>query len=56
MADYITAALEVASHIISIAAVVAALTPSETDNKWVENIRSVVNLLGLNILNAKNSK
>lgn len=53
MADFISTGLEIASHVISIAALVAALTPSETDNKVIAQIRAVVNMLGLNILNAK---
>lgn len=54
MADFIATGLEIVSHVISIAALVAALTPSETDNKVIAQIKSVVDMLGLNILNAKN--
>jgi len=54
MADFIATGLQVLSHVISIAALIAALTPSDADNKIVAKIRSVVDMLGLNILNAKN--
>ena len=54
MADFIATGLEIASHVISIAALVAALTPSDTDNKVIAQIRAVVDMLGLNIMHAKN--
>lgn len=54
MADFIQTGLEILSHVISIAALVAALTPSDTDNRVIAQIKAVVDMLGLNILNAKN--
>ena len=54
MADFIQTGLEILSHVISIAALVAALTPADTDNRVIAQIKAVVDMLGLNILNAKN--
>ena len=54
MAAFIQTGLEILSHVISIAALVAALTPSDTDNRVIAQIKAVVDMLGLNILNAKN--
>jgi len=54
MADYIATGLQVLSHVVSIAALVAAITPSEFDNQVIAKIRAVIDMLGLNILNAKN--
>jgi len=42
------------SAVVAAASAIAALTPSESDNVIVGKIRKVVDLLALNVGNAKN--
>lgn len=48
--------LEIAGMVIAVAAAVAAITPNKTDNEIVNKIIKVVNVLGLNVGNAKNKE
>ena len=46
--------LDITTKIIAAAAAVAALTPTVVDNKIIGFITQIVDLVGLNVLNAKN--
>jgi len=48
--------LQIASYIIAAAAIIAAMTKNESDNIWVARIRKVIDVLAINIGNAKNEK
>ena len=48
--------LQIVSYIIAAAAVVAAMTKNESDNVWVARIRKVIDILAINVGNAKNEK
>lgn len=48
--------LQIASYIIATAAVIAAMTKNEVDNIWVARIRKVIDVLAINVGNAKNEK
>jgi hypothetical protein len=48
--------LEIAGMIIAAASAIAAVTPSNTDNEIIAKIMKVVNILGLNVGNAKNKE
>lgn len=50
------AILAIVTGIIATASAVAVLTPNKTDNKVVGAIRKLVDLLALNVGNAKNEK
>lgn len=52
----ITAAdvVQLASSVVSIAAVVAAITPTPADDTALAAVKKVINLLAFNVLNAKN--
>ena len=50
----ITALLEIIIQVIGIASMVATLTPNESDNKAVDFVLNVVNMLGANIGKASN--
>lgn len=41
--------------VVAVAAAIAAITPTETDNKIVNVVLKVVNWLGLNVFKAKNA-
>lgn len=46
--DHALELLNLAALIIAAASAAANLTPSETDNKWVEKASKFINLLALN--------
>lgn len=46
----------VAAHVVAIAAAIAAVTKTETDNKVVAFLRKVLDVLALNVGKAKNAK
>jgi len=48
--------LQTASYIVAAAALIAAMTKNESDNRWVARTRKVLDILALNIGNAKNEK
>jgi hypothetical protein len=48
--------LQIASYIIAAAAIIAAMTKNESDNVWVARIRKVIDVLAINVGNAKNEK
>jgi len=48
--------LQIAAYIISAAALIAAMTKTPSDDKWIARIRKVVDVLALNVGNAKNEK
>lgn len=41
--------------VIAVAAAVTAITPSKVDNAWLKKIVSLLNLIGLNVGQAKNA-
>ena len=43
-----------ATAIVTAAAAIAAVTPSKSDNKYVQKALSILNALGLNVNKAKN--
>jgi hypothetical protein len=45
--------IQYVTAIISAASIIAAVTPSKKDNAIIAKIRTVIELLALNILNAK---
>lgn len=48
--------LTIISGVVATAAAVAALTPNKSDNRVVAIVRKLVDLLALNVGNAKNEK
>lgn len=48
--------LQIASYVIAAAAVIAAMTKNDVDNIWVARIRKVIDVLAINVGNAKNEK
>ena len=57
MIEYITknvdTLLQIAASVIAVASLVAALTPNESDNKWVSRASAVISWLALNVGKAK---
>lgn len=57
MIQYITenaeSLLQIAASVIAVASLVAAMTPNESDNKWVQRVSSVISWLALNVGKAK---
>jgi hypothetical protein len=47
--------ISVVTAVVTLAAAIAAITPSNSDNKVIQKILDVVNLLGINIGAAKNA-
>jgi len=50
------AIVNIATSVVAAAALIAALTPGEADNRIVSTVRKIVDLLALNVGNAKNEK
>ena len=50
--DYI----EIASMVVAIAAAISAVTPTKKDDSIMAKVMKVVDVLGLNVGNAKNKK
>ena len=50
------AIVNIATSVVAAAAPIAALTPGEADNRIVSTVRKIVDLLALNVGNAKNEK
>lgn len=48
--------LEIAAQVIAIAAIVAALTPNTWDNKVAKGLRAILDIVAVNVGNAKNEK
>lgn len=46
--------VDVGSKVIALAAAIAAVTPTRVDNDLLDKLLGFVNLLGLNVLKAKN--
>ncbi len=46
--------IDIGSKIIALAAAIAAITPTKVDNDLLNKLLGFVNLLGLNVLKAKN--
>ena len=46
--------IELITRIVGVAAIVAAMTPNESDNKAVDFILNVINMFGGNFGNASN--
>ncbi len=52
--DNITALIEIVIQVIGVASLIATLTPNESDNKAVDFVLNIVNMLGANIGRASN--
>jgi len=52
----ITEILNIGAHVVAIASALAAMTPTNTDNKIVSAISYVLDLFAFNWGNAQNSK
>jgi len=48
--------IDIATAIIAIASIIAAVTPTPKDNVWLEKAMKFVNLLAVNVGNATNQK
>lgn len=48
--------LEIITGLVALAAAIAAVTPSPKDDGIVKNIRKLLDLIALNIFNAKNEE
>jgi len=46
--------IDIAAKVIAACAAIAAITPSKVDNDILSRVISLVNLLGLNVLKARN--
>tara|TARA_R100001463_G_scaffold39003_1_gene83636 strand:+ start:373 stop:528 length:156 start_codon:yes stop_codon:yes gene_type:complete len=46
--------IDIATAIISIASIIAAVTPSKIDNEVLNKIMQFINILAVNVANAKN--
>ena len=46
--------IDVGAKVIALAAAIAAITPTKVDNDLLSKLLGFVNLLGLNVLKAKN--
>jgi len=46
----------IALQVIGVAALVATMTPNDTDNKIVDALSKIINLIGANFGKAKNKK
>jgi hypothetical protein len=46
--------IDVGAKVIALAAAIAAITPTKVDNDLLNKLLGFVNLLGLNVLKAKN--
>jgi hypothetical protein len=46
--------IDIGSKVIALAAAIAAITPTKADNDLLNKLLGFVNLLGLNVLKAKN--
>ena len=46
--------IDLGSKVIALAAAIAAITPTKVDNDLLNKLLGFVNLLGLNVLKAKN--
>ena len=49
------ALLELVVQIVGVAALVATMTPNVSDNKAVDFVLNIINMLGANIGNSKNA-
>lgn len=48
------AALDIVAKVIALCAALAAVTPTKVDNDLMNKLLGFINLLGLNVLKAKN--
>ena len=46
--------IDIATAIIAIASIIAAVTPTPKDNVWLEKAMKFINILAVNVANAKN--
>lgn len=53
--EYLTLALNVAPMIVMVASAIAAVTPTNIDNRAVHYFRRFVDVLAINVGNAKNA-
>jgi hypothetical protein len=47
--------VSIVTAVVTLAAAITAVTPSKVDNSWLKKIVSLLNLLGLNVGQAKNA-
>jgi len=52
--EFMVSIVDILVHIVGVAAVVATLTPNESDNKAVDFILNLINMLGGNLGRASN--
>ena len=52
----VDALVDVIAKVVAVAAALSALTPSEVDNRVMVYVMKVVDIIGMNVLHAKNSK
>ena len=45
--------LQIITGVVTLASLIAALTPNDSDNRWVAKINTAVSWLAINIGNAK---
>jgi hypothetical protein len=50
----IGAVFQILTGLVGIAAVIATMTPNESDNTVIQKLLDIVNLLGANVGNARN--
>lgn len=46
--------IDIITAIIAIASIIAAVTPTPKDNVWLEKAMKFINILAVNVANAKN--
>ena len=47
--------LQVLTAVVALCASIAAVTPTQVDNKILAKVTRVINILGLNVIKAKNA-
>ena len=47
--------INIITAVIAFAAAITAITPSKVDNRWLQGVISLLNLLGFNLGKAKNA-
>ena len=52
--EYQNTVLDIVAKVIALSAAIAAITPTKADNDLLNKFLGFINLLGLNVLKAKN--
>jgi len=50
----ITEILSLITQIVGVAAMIATMTPNKTDDKYIQYVLNIINLLGANVGKARN--